>query len=55
MRIGQAVANRYRSILAARKHALIVTIDGLVHHERRTRADVLALYERRADELRKPW
>jgi hypothetical protein len=34
---------------------LIVTIDRLAHHERRTRADVLALYERRADELRKPW
>ena len=55
MRIGQAVANLYRSILARQRHALIETIDALILHERATRADVLALYQSRIDELSLPW
>jgi hypothetical protein len=54
-RIATAVANRVLAHLKCEKHRLIVAVDELILHERGTRADVLRLYETRADELRQPW
>jgi hypothetical protein len=54
-RIGQAVANAVLAHLAAQKHRLIVVVDELILHERKTRAEMLAFHLAKVNELQNPW